>query len=265
MYFINVNFRIIQLRKRVINHFDRHLKQRGKNSFRNGLIQRFQILVHPDAPKTYKYIDCAPKGRDTARESFYRLHIIKPPDIGAKQLTAEAGGRCYLNFDGEAQEFFQSWLTELERNLRSGTFDTSALESHFAKYRSLMPTLALLFHLLDLPESARERESVGLKASEKAAAWCSYLKKHAEKLYGSAIMSDFHVAREILARIKNEQVGDDFTTRDIYGNHWKRLSKPEDVKRGLDVLADYGYLFAVNLETGGRSKLTYKLHDSLNG
>lgn len=78
-----------------------------------------------------------------------------------------------------------------------------------------------------------------------------------------AVVSDYDVAREILARITAGQLENEFTARDVYSNHWKRLSKPEEVKRGLEVLEDYGYLSPVVNETGGRGKITYLIHPSL--
>lgn len=231
----------------------------------DGLIQRFQVLVYPNAPKTFKYVDAPPKGRERARQIFYRLYDDTPDLFGAKWLTAEAGGQAFLQFDNEAQDFFQGWLTELEIALRSDTFGTSALESHLAKYRSLMPTLALIFHLIDFISTDGKGKSaaVGLQSAQLAAAWCGYLQKHAEKLYNSVLMSDFDVAHEILKRIAAKQIAETFTARDIYGNHWRNLSSPETVKAGLNVLVEYGYLFQTLIETGGRAKMEYTIHESL--
>lgn len=233
----------------------------------DGLIQRFQALVYPDTPKTYRYVDRAPAGRDVARRSFRSLYAATAEDVGARRLTVESGGHAFLRFNGDAQEFFEGWLTGLEGELRSGTFETSALESHFAKYRSLMPTLALIFHLLDRVAGQTTEDAVALRHAEQAAAWCSYLQKHAEKLYSMAVSCEIDVAREILARIKTKHIKDDFSARDIYGNHWKKLSKPEDVKKGLDVLVDYGYLNDFLLDNigghGGRPTVRYALCPSL--
>src|SRR5690348_10321492 len=53
-----------------------------------------------------------------------------------------------LRLDGEAHHLFLEWRTDLERNLRSGDLHP-ALASHLAKYRKLIPTLALINHLAD--------------------------------------------------------------------------------------------------------------------
>ncbi len=240
-----------------------YLRASLEGSGDDGLIQRFQLLVFPETVKSYRYVDRSPKGQDLARESFNKMYAITPENINARLLTNNAGGYAFLQFDDEAQDFFKCWLTKLENDLRSGIFPTSALESHLAKYRSLMPSLALIFHLLERTGGNTRNDSVKLNSAQLAAAWCDYLQKHAEKLYSLAVVSDFDIADEILGRIKEKQLENEFTARDVYSNHWKKLSKPEEVKRGLEVLEDYGYLSALENQTGGRSKITYSIHESL--
>lgn len=55
----------------------------------------------------------------------------------------------FLRFALEAQGLFVEWRGELEARLRTGGLP-EALESHLAKYRSLIPSLALLIHLVDV-------------------------------------------------------------------------------------------------------------------
>jgi putative DNA primase/helicase len=229
----------------------------------DGLIQRFQLLVYPEVGKQYKYIDRPPAGRETARQSFENLYRMPPKDVDARFLTPEAGGHAFLQFDPEGQEFFETWLTEMETDLRSGSIQSPALESHISKYRSLMPSLALLFHLLKRVNGETSSSSIDTETVMLAAAWCSYLQRHAEKLYTLASLSEFDCAREILKRIRSGELGTEFAARDIYVKHWKRLSNSEDVKRGLQILSDHGHLEAVRLETNGRAKTVYVVHESL--
>ncbi len=228
----------------------------------DGLIQRFQMLVYPNKPKTYQFIDRLPKGREKARNSFKALYELDPQTIEAKQLADEFGGGYFVQFDDEAQEFFQTWLTELENALRSDTFDTASLEAHVAKYRSLMPSLALIFHLLDCV-SNRESNNVSLANARLAAAWCSYLQVHATRIYQIAVLSEFDIAREILKKIQSKDLQPEFTAREIYGKHWSKLSKPKEVQNGLDILVEYGYLSAVTINEGHRPKTVYLIHGGL--
>lgn len=223
----------------------------------DGLIQRFQVLVYPDAPKNFKYKDHPPKGRETAKESFEVIYSLTPRDLNARFLTPEAGGNAFLQFDQEGQEFFQSWLTDLENYLRSGNVQNTAIESHLSKYRSLMPSLALIFHLLKRVSNETESVFIQRTTAELAAAWCSYLQKHAEKLYQAAMLSDFDIAREILKKIDVGELGSKFTARDIYSKHWKLLCDPKDVNKGLEILTEYKHLYPITHATGGRSKTVY--------
>ena len=91
------------------------------------------------------------------------IHVDRYPDSRAKneayavfkkldQLDPAARG-CpfdeereipYLNFSAEAQDFFDDWRINLENRLRSDTL-SNVMECHLAKYRSLLPSLALQF------------------------------------------------------------------------------------------------------------------------
>ena len=170
--------------------------------------------------------------------------------------------RYGLQFDDEAQEFFQSWLTELETYLRSGELQNAAVESHLSKYRSLMPSLALIFHLLRRVTKESDRTAIQLDTAQPAAAWCSYLQKHAEKLYRTALMSDFDGARAILQKINNGELEESFSARDIYSKHWKNLSDPQEVIKGLEILSEYRHLLPVQRQTGGRTKTVYVVNKS---
>jgi hypothetical protein len=82
-------------------------------------------------------------------------------------------------FSAAAQERFSVWRKELERQIRGGDLEP-ALESHLAKSRSLLPKLALIFHLTeDSPE-----EEIPLIEAERAAEFCDYLESHARRVYG---------------------------------------------------------------------------------
>ena len=60
----------------------------------------------------------------------------------------EEGEIPALRFSLEGQEIFNAWRTELELRLRKGDL-LPALESHLAKYRSLMPSIALIFYAVE--------------------------------------------------------------------------------------------------------------------
>ncbi len=93
----------------------------------------------------------------------------------------EAEGKVYgLRFTAEAQETFDGWRKGLEKRLKDKTLPP-VLESHLAKYRSLFPSLALIFELIDGEDFP---EAVGDRAALRALTWVEYLESHARRVYG---------------------------------------------------------------------------------
>ena len=139
----------------------------------------------------------------------------------------------------------------------------TALESHLAKYRSLMPSLALVFHLIEYVGGTNEGGSVGLRSALQAAAWCEYLETHAARLYSSAENPAMESARALLERIRNGDVGDGDSTRSVYRRHWAKLSAPEEVSGACTVLEEFGWLRVEAVKTSGRSTTRLRLHPTL--
>src|SRR5690606_24201348 len=121
-----------------------------REGFRDdGFLQRVQVLVWPDRPGEWRPAKRWPDNEAPARayDIFAWLDTVAPADVGAQQ---EAESIPYLRFDAGGQAVWDAWRSELENRLRSDELSsTPAFESHLAKYRSLMPSLALIFHLVD--------------------------------------------------------------------------------------------------------------------
>jgi hypothetical protein len=229
----------------------------------DGLLQRFQLLVWPDPHPTWRNVDRWPdvEAKNRAYEVFRRLDALNPEDLGVSGEDEE--GIPAVRFTEEAQKGFDQWRDELEYRLRTAEIPP-ALESHLAKYRSLMPSLALIFQLIDFVDGIGEDGAVGLRAVLQAAAWCKYLETHATRLYSSAQNPAMVGARALLERIRKGDVKDGSSARDIYrGRHWSKLSTPEEVTVAAAVLEDYGWLRAEKVETGGRPTTRIRLHPTL--
>jgi hypothetical protein len=114
---------------------------------------------------------------------------------------------------------------------------------------------ALINHLAD--EGAGP---VSHRALLKALAAAYYLESHARRVYGSASESELAVAKAILKHIRNGDLNDGFTARDVHQKGWAHLTEREDVAAGLRLLVDLDYLapsaLSVGVE-GGRPKVTY--------
>jgi putative DNA primase/helicase len=154
---------------------------------------------------------------------------------------------------------FVAWLTELEAKARAGEVHP-ALVSHLAKYRSLMPSLALLFELADDGSS-----TASLTHAQQAAAWCDYLESHARRIYSMIILPERQAAAEIGRRLTAGWKRNDgmFTVRELYRNEWSELSSPDSVRRALAILKDAGWVRLAPLEnktTGGRPSELYVIN-----
>jgi len=137
-----------------------------------------------------------------------------------------------------------------------------------AKYRSLMPSLALIFHLIDRVSGTNDSKVVSLDAAHRAAAWCSLLEANARRIYGLALNAEARLAKIILDRIRRGDINPEFTARDIYRKQWAGLSKPSDVAEPLRILVEYGWLRSITIrpgDTGGRPSTFYLAHPSIIG
>ena len=228
----------------------------------DGLLQRFQLLVWPDPPASWRNVDRWPdtESKNRAYGVFKRLDALDPKDFGVSGEDEE--GISTVRFTEEAQEVFDRWRDDLEGRLRTAELPV-ALESHLAKYRSLMPSLALIFQLIEFVDGAGEGGVVGLRPALEAAAWCEYLETHAARLYSSAENPAMEGARALLERIRKGEVRDGDSTRSVYRKHWTRLSTPGEVSSACQVLEEFGWIRVEGVKTNGRTSTRLRLHPFL--
>jgi hypothetical protein len=214
----------------------------------DGLLQRFQVLVYPDAPTTWRNVDRIPnhQSREAAHAVYTRLATTNP-EVEPRR------------FDPAAQALFNEWRADLENRLRTGGLHP-ALEAHLAKYRKLMPALSLLLALADGIDGP-----VPVEYAQRAAAWCEYLEGHANRVYSVAISGDAATAKLIAAKLKAGALTDGFKLRDIYRHGWAGLTDREDIQKGLDLLEDFEWLSSevTFSEVGGRPTSIYKINPRL--
>ncbi len=221
----------------------------------DGLIQRFQLLVWPDNSTECRLQDRPPDApaRNRAFQIFVKLSsLVAPFSIKA-------------SFDDEAYEMAWDWRRELENRLRKHDLP-EYLESHLSKYRSLMPSLALLFHLADWAVNGGNAEIVSLKYAKLAAAWCSWLETHAVKVYSSMGSSSPTAALALAEKISNGQLTRCFGAREVYLKGWKDLGSSESVKSAAKILAEHHWLrIEYNENTGGAPATLYRVNPKVTG
>jgi len=150
-------------------------------------------------------------------------------------------------FSAAAQERFGTWRRELEQKIRGGHLQP-ALESHLAKSRSLLPKLALLFHLA---EGSREEE-IPLIQSQRAAQFCGYLESHARRAYGCVASRPLQLAATLGQKLQRGRLANGFRVGDVYLQGWPGLDTPERARVAIRVLVDAGWICPRSVRGGGR-------------
>ena len=226
----------------------------GSGGGDDGFIQRFSLLVWPNQVGNWKEVDRYPDtpAREAAWGVFDRLNALHPDSIGAETDTFDA--LPFLRFDAHAQKVFTDWRESLEAKLRSGEL-SPALESHFAKFRKLVPSLALINHLADCGTGP-----VAEIALLRAISLANYLESHARRAYGAGLTGDADAGLAILARIRKGDLTCGFTARDVHQRGWANLATKESVQAGLDLLCDHDWLVATTLPTAGRPRITFTVN-----
>ena len=228
----------------------------------DGLLQRFGLAVWPDIQQEFKLVDRWPDtpAKQAAWAVFERLNGLLPATDDDPQEW---------RFSAEAQAIFYEWLIPFETGIRGDELHP-ALVSHLAKWRKLIPALALIFALVDTPDSGsviHERELI------RALAWADYLRPHAERLYAAALIPETTGAHALLVKIKGGKLCDgdgvlweSFTPRLVAVKSWAGLNSVDSVRKAAELLADYGWLARETAPTGsagGRPSERYLIHPAL--
>jgi putative DNA primase/helicase len=220
----------------------------------DGLLQRFQLAVWPDVSETWENVDRPPdkKAKEKAFKIFENIGNFAP---GKDQVSG-------VNFTPDAQQIFNAWREKLERRLRTGEL-TASMESHLGKFRSLVPKLALIFHVAETIGCQQPLSAVGVGELSLAIQWAEYLESHAFRIYHPADPG-VDSAKALLEKIRGGHLQDGFSIRNIYhGRHWAHLENAEKAETGARILEDNGWVRCQVTSTGGRPTTKVNIHPSL--
>ena len=231
----------------------------------DGMFQRFQMMVYPDEPKNWTLVDEYPdtEAKNQAYEIIKRLSEMDFTTIGAERKDEDS--TPFLRYSTDAQEMFYEWLTDLEVTKLRGTAMEPMMAEHLGKFRKLMPTLSLIFHLVDAASGMNVGNGVSLQAAERAAAWCEYLESHARRIYGLVESLPIKAAAILAARVKKKALGTSFTVRDVYRRQWSFLTDKDIAQAACDILVEAGWLRESVIESsfGQRGKTDYLVNPKL--
>ena len=231
----------------------------------DGLLQRFQLLVWPAHEAEFVNIDRAPhtEARRQVYTLYQRLADLDTHGLGAQQEDYQP--LPALRFAPDAQALFDTWRVTLETRVRAESLQSPAFEAHLAKYRSLMPSLALIFHLIAEVTETTAATAVSLEAAKLAAAWCEFLGTHARKVYAGVLQKDLQAAHALAEKLRGGTLTHEMTVREVYRNGWALLQTPDDVYGGLRCLERHGWLRITEVSTGhkGRPREVLTFHPTL--
>jgi hypothetical protein len=232
----------------------------------DGFVQRLQLAVWPDDPADWRAVDQWPdtKARRAALAVFERLDALTPANVDAE--TDDESETHFLRFVPEIVPSFLDWMEATTRRAKEEGATLPAMEAHIIKYRSLLPRLALTFHLI-----AEGRGPVTADAYTLALRWTEFLEAHARRLYTRAAGIDASLAERLRVRLqtaaRERRLREPFQPRDIYRCGWAGLTEPKAVTAALDVLAAHHWILeepAAPQTTGRPAAPQYTLHPAMH-
>jgi hypothetical protein len=217
-----------------------YLEQATHTLANDGMLQRFQVLVYPDA-RRWEWRDRSPDKilRDRAFAVFEALAEFDPVSWGASPED-DVAKFPYFCFDDEAQAVFIEWSADLHQS-RIPHEEEPIIRQHLAKFDKLFPSLALIFHLVDCP-SYGHCARVTKQAALRAAAWCEYLEAHARRCYGLLMDNGLRATQALATKLTRGALQDGFTLRDVRRYQWRSLTKDDSIQAALDWLEDEAWL-----------------------
>lgn len=223
----------------------------------DGLVQRLQILVWPDSPGEFLHVDRWPnsEARNRLSNAFEQLADFDPEQFAEHDKFDDGSGIPWVRFDRDGQDVFDRWDTALQKRLRVGDLP-EALESHLAKYASMVPSIALILHLAN-----GGRGPVSGDAAALAVRWAEYLESHAGRLYAASVAPERQSAGPLLRRLIEWPKGKPIRVRSIREKGWAHLTDSEPISQALELLCDHGWVRAVEVKPAtGRPTTEYELH-----
>jgi hypothetical protein len=155
----------------------------------------------------------------------------------------------YFRFSPAGQVFFNEWIQRHQKEKLEGN-DKGIIVEHLSKYRSLMPSIALIDHIISTADSKKPLGDVSLESAEKAAAWCAYLEAHARRIYGMALNGNFKSTAQpskadvLLAWLRKQSESHSNPLSRRFMLRYSRLRTSKELDPVLSDLVDMGYIEA---------------------
>ena len=171
-----------------------------------------------------------------------------------------------LRFDRQAQEVWDAFRAVIEERVRGPeSSDFPAFIAHIAKFRSLMPSLAVIDHLAE--GGSHPDPFIGEQSALKAADTCEFLECHARKVYAEELRPEISAGYLLADKIRKGRVKDGDLVRDILRRGWAGLNPSRKLEDALETLEAGHWLRIVESESrprGGRHERVIRLNPKFN-
>lgn len=242
---------------------DSYVNQATQGIGDDGLLQRFQLLIYPETPKKWRNVDRTPNTEsfEEVKELYQRLALLK-----IKNQNTKTDKILGLHFSRQAQELFTEWRSDLESRLRSTDSQSPVFESHLAKYRSLVPSLALVFHLVEnyKKESIDTEDVIETSSLRMALEWAQFLEAHARKVYSDALFPHSRAAKTLAIKIAQNQVRDKDSLRSIYRRHWAMLDSLDKLEAAIAILESANWVRVETVKIASTASEILRINPSLS-
>lgn len=229
----------------------------------DGLLQRFQLLavpapIEPIRKDVFVDPELSKVIYEKAKQIFEATQVVQA--IGNLKEF-----RTIVSFDSEAQELFLNWLIDLDTELLFGNLD-DIIKTHLSKYRSLIPELCLIFHIMDSTiDNSFKFQNISKATLERAITFSNFLREHMKIAYDLKTNKD-DLALSLLAKIKTGDLFDGMTVRELQRKGWSGLTDNNSLWFSLQILAERNIIRTVRVPAsakGGASKQVIKINPKL--
>lgn len=170
----------------------------------------------------------------------------------------------HIHFSSDAQTLYNKWITKLENRILSGKIRPEIL-GHISKYRSLMPSLSLVFHMVDqsLKSPGDIDSTIQLPSVKRAIYWCRYLEGQLHKIYDIVVPDNKTSSDALLSKIYKGKVVNGNSIRDIYRHGWSLLDTKEKVNNAVLMLSEDNILRVDRTKGSGSESETLTIHPEI--
>ena len=126
-------------------------------------------------------------------------------------------------------------------NVRIMREENPLMAQHLGKYRSLMPSVALIIHVVELA-AGKSPGPVSEQAALLAVQWCDFLEAHARRIYALCQNPEHEAAVRLAEKIKAGKLPNPFSIAVIQRKGWHGLTDKTELRAACEILIGENWL-----------------------